>query len=91
VRHHVANINSAGSIVDAGGEAVLVSTNVEDRKLTHRIRVWISLAYIHQTGPRQAFRYSIPVIEWRLCVPVRAGKLAKGFAAYDAHIQILSK
>jgi hypothetical protein len=54
VRHHVADVHLAGSIVDVRGQPILVSANVEDRELANRIRVWIRFAYFHETGPGPA-------------------------------------
>jgi hypothetical protein len=47
----MANVNLAGSIVDVGGQTILVSANIEDRELANGIRVWISLAQVYETRP----------------------------------------
>ena len=72
-------------------QSILVSANVEDREPANRIRVWIGLADVRQTGPLQSLCYPIPVVERRLRVFVSVRELAKSLAADDAHANILSK
>src|SRR5208283_3845675 len=66
VRHHVANVNPAGPIVDVCRQAVLVSSNVEDRELADCIRMRIRLSNVYETGPPRSLRRPIPVVEGRL-------------------------
>lgn len=91
MRHHVADVNLAGSIMNVGGQTILVSGDVEDGELTNRIRVWIGLTYIDDTGPPQPFGCPVPVVERRLRVLVSVGELAKGFAANDTRACICSQ
>jgi len=76
MRHHVTNVDPAGSIVDGRGQTVLVSTNVEDRELADGIRMRVRLAHVHKVGPAQSLRDPIPVIKRYLCVPVSVGEFA---------------
>ena len=89
--HHVADVNLARPIVDVCGQAVLVAANVEDRELANGIRVRISSAHIHETGPPQSFRRPIPVIERGFGVLVSVGEIPKCPPAYDVHAMLYSQ
>jgi len=85
------DVADAERVVDGDNQAVLVAANVEHRELAGRVRVWISLANIHEAGPAHSPGGPIPVIERRLCVLMSVSELAKGLAADAAHTRILSK
>jgi len=86
----MADINLARSIINGRRQAVLISQYVEDRELSHGIRMRICLSYIDEAGPSQSPRYPIPIVERRLGILVSAGEFAKRPPAYDAHESILS-
>jgi hypothetical protein len=86
----VANVDLAGSIVDVRGQAILISTYIEDRELANRIRVWMRFAHIRETGP-QSLRRPIPVIEGRLRILVGVGKLTERLATDDTHLEYTLK